>query len=92
LYIEGSLNKEKKIMSIEERAKAATQNIEGKGQELIGKVTDSPDDEAAGKAKQTAAKVRDGIEDAKDKVAEKAQELGDKIHDGIENVKRELNK
>ena len=79
-------------MSIEERAKAATQNIEGKGQEVIGKATGSADDEAAGKAKQTAAKVRDGIEDAKDKVAETAQDLGDKIRDGVDNVKRELNK
>jgi uncharacterized protein YjbJ (UPF0337 family) len=79
-------------MSIEERAKAATQNIEGKGQEAVGKVTGSADDEAAGKAKQTAAKVRDGIEDAKDKVAETAQDLGDKIRDGVDNIKREMNK
>lgn len=79
-------------MSIEERAKAASQNAEGKGQELIGKVTGSNDDEAAGKAKQTAAKVRDGVEDAKDKVAEVAQDIGDKIRDGVDNVKREMNK
>jgi uncharacterized protein YjbJ (UPF0337 family) len=79
-------------MSIEERAKAATQNVEGKGQEVVGKVTGSADDEAAGKAKQTAAKVRDGIEDAKDKVAETAQDLGDKIRDGVDNIKREMNK
>jgi uncharacterized protein YjbJ (UPF0337 family) len=79
-------------MSIEERAKAAAQNAEGKGQEVIGKVTGSADDEAAGKAKQAGAKVRDGIEDAKDKVAEAAQDIGDKIRDGVDNVKRELNK
>ncbi len=79
-------------MSIEDRAKSAAQNLEGKGQEAIGKVTDSPQDEAAGQAKQGAAKVRDGIEDAKDKIAETAQNLGDKMKDGVENVKRELNK
>ncbi|WP_310482853.1 CsbD family protein [Chamaesiphon sp. VAR_48_metabat_403] len=79
-------------MSIEERAKAAAQNVEGKGQEVVGKVTGSNDDEAAGKAKQAAAKVRDGVEDAKDKVAEAAQDLGDKIRDGVDNAKREMNK
>jgi uncharacterized protein YjbJ (UPF0337 family) len=79
-------------MSIEDRAKAAAQDLEGKGQEAMGKATGSSQDEVAGQAKQGAAKVRDGIEDAKDKVAEKAQELGDKMHDGIENAKRELNK
>lgn len=79
-------------MSIEERAKAATQNAEGKGQEVIGKVTGSADDEAAGKAKQAAANVREGIEDAKDKVVETAQDLGDKIRDGVDNAKREMNK
>ena len=79
-------------MSIEDRAKAAAQNVEGKGQEAIGKVTGSSQNEAAGQAKQGAAKVRDGIEDAKDKVAETAQDLGDKMKEGIENVKRELNK
>jgi uncharacterized protein YjbJ (UPF0337 family) len=79
-------------MSIEERAKAATQNAEGKGQEVVGKVTGSSEDEAAGKAKQTAAKVRDGIEDAKDKVVDKAKELGNKMQEGIDNAKADLNK
>ena len=79
-------------MSIEDRTKAAAQNVEGKGQEVIGKVTGSPQDEAAGKAKQAGAEIRDGIEDAKDKIAEKANELGDKMRDGIDNVKKELNK
>ncbi len=79
-------------MSIEERAKAATQNAEGKGQEVIGKVTGSADDEAAGKAKQAAAKVRDGVEDAKDKVAETAKDIGNKISEGVDNIKREMNK
>ena len=79
-------------MSIEDRAKAAAQNLEGKGQEAIGKVTGSPQDEAAGQAKQGAAKVSEGIEDAKDKVVETAQDLGDKMKEGIDNIKKELNK
>jgi uncharacterized protein YjbJ (UPF0337 family) len=79
-------------MSIEDRAKSAAQNLEGKVQEAVGKVTGSSQDEAAGQAKQAASKVRDGIEDAKDKVVETAQELGDKMRDGVENAKRELNK
>ncbi|WP_373542120.1 CsbD family protein [Chamaesiphon sp.] len=79
-------------MSIEDRTKAAAQNVEGKGQEAIGKVTGSSQDEAAGKAKQAGAEIRDGIEDAKDKIADKANELGDKVRDGIDNAKRELNK
>lgn len=79
-------------MSIKDRADAAAQNIEGKGQETVGKVTGSSQDEAAGKAKQAIANVRDGIEDAKDKVAEKAQEIGDNVRDGIDRAKRDLNK
>ena len=79
-------------MSIEDRAKATAQDLEGKGQEAIGKVTGSSQDEAAGQAKQGAAKVSNAIEDAKDAVVEKAQELGDKVKDGIDSAKRELNK
>jgi uncharacterized protein YjbJ (UPF0337 family) len=82
----------KKIMSIEDRAKSAAQNLEGKGQEAIGKATGSSQDEAAGQAKQGASKVRDGIEDAKDKITETAQDIGDKMKEGIDNAKRELNK
>ena len=77
-------------MSIENRAKAAAQNVEGKGQEVVGAVTGSSEDEAAGKAKQTASKVRDGIEDAKDSIADNAKKLGDKVHDGIEDIKDKL--
>jgi uncharacterized protein YjbJ (UPF0337 family) len=82
----------KKIMSIEERAKAAAQNVEGKGQEVVGAVTGNTEDEAAGKAKQVGAKVREGIEDAKDKISEKAHEAGDKIREGVDRAKEELNK
>ncbi|WP_309742592.1 CsbD family protein [Chamaesiphon sp. OTE_20_metabat_361] len=79
-------------MSIEDRAKSTAQDLEGKGQEAMGKVTGSSQDEVAGQAKQGAAKVGNAIEDAKDKIAEKAQELGDKVKDGIDNAKREMNK
>lgn len=79
-------------MSIEERAKAAAQNVEGKGQEVAGSVTGNTDDELAGKAKQAGAKIRDGIEDAKDNIAEKAKEAGDKMRDGIDRAKEETNK
>ena len=74
-------------MSIENRAKAAAQQVEGKGQEFVGDVTGDSEDKAAGKAKQTAGKVKDGIEDAKDSVVDAARKVGDKIHDAVEEVK-----
>ncbi len=55
-------------MSIEDRAKAIGKNIEGKAQEAVGEVTGDPQDKAEGKAKQAEAKVRHGVEDAKDEV------------------------
>lgn len=58
-------------MSIEDKAKAAGKNIEGKAQEAWGNVTGDPEDQAAGKAKQGEAEVRQGVEDVKDKVKEK---------------------
>jgi len=79
-------------MSIQDRAKAAAQNVEGKGQEVVGKATGSSQDEAAGKAKQAGAKVSEGIEDTKDKVADVVNKADDKIRDGIGNTKNELNK
>jgi uncharacterized protein YjbJ (UPF0337 family) len=79
-------------MSIENRAKATAQNLEGKGQEVVGAATGSSEDEAAGKAKQVAAKTRDGIEDAKDNIVDKAKEVGDKIRDGVEDMKDKLKK
>lgn len=79
-------------MSIEERAKAAAQNVEGKGQEVAGAVTGNTEDEAAGKAKQVGAKIRDGIEDVKDNISEKAKEAGDKMREGIDLAKDEMNK
>jgi uncharacterized protein YjbJ (UPF0337 family) len=79
-------------MSVEDRAKAAMQNAEGKGQEIIGAVTGNSEDEAAGKAKQGMAKVREGIEDAKDKISETAQGVADKVSEGIQHAKNELKK
>jgi uncharacterized protein YjbJ (UPF0337 family) len=79
-------------MSIENRAKAAAQNAEGKGQEVVGAVTGSSEDEATGKAKQAAAKAREGIEDAKDTIVDKAKQVADKVRDGIEHAKDELKK
>jgi uncharacterized protein YjbJ (UPF0337 family) len=79
-------------MSIENRAKAAMQNAEGKGQEVVGAVTGSSEDKAAGKAKQGMAKVKEGIEDAKDKISETAQEVADKVSEGIQRAKDELKK
>lgn len=58
-------------MSLEDKAKAAGKNIEGKAQEALGNITGDPKDQAEGKAKQAEAEVRQGTEDVKDKVKEK---------------------
>lgn len=55
-------------MSAEDRVKAVAKNIEGKAQEIAGKVTGNPEDEAAGKAKQGESKVRHTVENVKDDV------------------------
>lgn len=55
-------------MALEDKAKAAAKNIEGKAQEALGNVTGDPQDQAAGKAKQAEAEVRQGAEDVKDNV------------------------
>ncbi|MBL1178634.1 CsbD family protein [Pantanalinema sp. GBBB05] len=55
-------------MSIEDRAKATSKNVEGKVQETVGNVTGNPEDQAEGKAKQGEAEVRHGAENLKDKV------------------------
>ena len=58
-------------MSLEDKAKAAAKNIEGKAQEALGNVTGDPEDKAAGKAKQAEGEVRQGVEDVKDEVKKK---------------------
>jgi uncharacterized protein YjbJ (UPF0337 family) len=55
-------------MGLEERAKAAAKNVEGKIQEVAGDIAGDPKHEAAGKAKQGEAKVRNTAEDVKDEV------------------------
>lgn len=55
-------------MSIEDRAKAAAKDVEGKLQEGAGKLTGDRQAQAEGKAKQAESDVRHGVEDAKDNV------------------------
>ena len=55
-------------MGLEDKAKAAAKNVEGKAQEALGNVTGDPKDQAEGKAKQGEAQVRQGVEDVKDEV------------------------
>lgn len=54
-------------MSLENRAKATAQNLEGKAQEAMSNVTGDPKDKAEGKAKQAEAQGRHAVEDLKDK-------------------------
>lgn len=53
-------------MSLEERAKAAGKNIEGKAQEALGNVTNDPAHKIEGKSKQAEAEARNAKEDVKD--------------------------
>lgn len=55
-------------MGLDDKAKAAAKNIEGKAQEAWGNVTGDPADQAEGKAKQAESEVRNTVEDAKDNV------------------------
>lgn len=55
-------------MSIEDKAKAAAKNVEGKVQEAAGDVTDNSEAKAKGKAKQAEASATQTKEDVKDNV------------------------
>lgn len=55
-------------MSLEERAKAAAKNIEGKAQDAMGDLTGNVQDQVEGKAKQVEANARNAKEDIKDEV------------------------
>lgn len=55
-------------MSIEDRAKATAQNIEGKVQAAVGEVTGDPKDKVEGNAKQAQAQATQAREDVKDKI------------------------
>ncbi|MBE9203442.1 CsbD family protein [Synechocystis salina LEGE 06099] len=48
------------------RAKAVAKNLEGKAQEMKGNVTDNPQDQMMGKAKQAESQGRNLVEDVKD--------------------------
>lgn len=58
-------------MGLDDKAKAAAKNIEGKAQEAWGNVTGDPEDKAEGKAKQAESEVRQGVEDVKDNIKDK---------------------
>ncbi|MCG9892875.1 MAG: CsbD family protein [Thermosynechococcaceae cyanobacterium MS004] len=55
-------------MGLDDKIKAAAKNVEGKAQETLGNITGDPEDQAAGKAKQAEASVRNAVEDGKDAV------------------------
>lgn len=62
-HMEDSVN-----VSLQDRAKNALLNVEGKVQDTIGRLTDSPEDQAEGKGKQAVAAARGAVSNAKDKV------------------------
>jgi len=55
-------------MSIENRAEATGNNLEGKAKEALGNITGDPETQGEGKAKQAESKIQHGAEDIKDKV------------------------
>jgi uncharacterized protein YjbJ (UPF0337 family) len=56
------------IMSLQDRVKATTKNIEGKVQETVGDLTGDPKAQLEGQEKQAEAKVSHIIENVKDEV------------------------
>jgi len=67
-------------MSTEDKIKATAKNIEGKAEELLGKVTGDPEMQAKGKAKQVEASAMHMKENIKDK----AENILDGIKKNIE--------
>lgn len=53
-------------MSLEEKAKVAAKNIEGKITEAVGRVTGDLDTQLEGQSKQAEAEIRQVAEDTKD--------------------------
>ncbi len=51
-----------------DKVKAAAKNVEGRVQDTFGRLTDSPEDQLAGKAKQAEAEVQNAAGDVKNKV------------------------
>ncbi len=66
-------------MSLQERAKAAAKNIEGKVEEAVGNITGDSERQASGQAKQVEADVRNASEDVKDKAKDVANVLHEKL-------------
>jgi uncharacterized protein YjbJ (UPF0337 family) len=52
-----SNTKRMSVMSLQDKAKAAAKNVEGKVQEAVGDLTGNHEAQAKGKAKQAQAKV-----------------------------------
>ena len=55
-------------MELKGRAKAVSKNLEGKTQEAIGDLTNSPKDQVMGRSKQVESQGGNILEDIKDKV------------------------
>ncbi len=55
-------------MGLDDKAKAAAKDVEGKVQEAAGKATDNSEAQVKGKAKQAEASASKTKEDAKDAV------------------------
>lgn len=72
------------------RVEAATKNLEGKAQEMLGKITDSPKDQVAGKAKQVESRMQTIVEDVKDqkKLKGKAKSAEKDIQRKVRDMKR----
>ncbi len=79
-------------ISLSERAKATTQNIEGKAQEMVGKITDDPEAEAEGKAKQAESQARHAAENVRDRMSWQgkpkavAKYVEGKVQEGTGNI------
>lgn len=73
-------------MSLQERAKAAAKNIEGKIEEAVGDLTGDSSKQAEGQAKQVEANIRNAEEDVK----EKAQDLADAVRDKARDVRNAI--
>jgi uncharacterized protein YjbJ (UPF0337 family) len=70
------------------KAKVVTKDIEGKTQEAIGKIIDSPKTQAMGRAKQVESQARDAAEDVEKSMKLKGQEKA--ITKNIEGKLQEL--
>ena len=73
-------------MSLENKVKAAAKSVEGKGQEVIGNITDSADDRNQGKAKQVEADIRNAAEDLKEKVQDVAEAVQTRVEAAVKGV------